>query len=207
MPRSSDIAHRSLDATVSFINKWSTLTKRPHRRRTWTVQSCSPVPSPVRSNTCFLGPTRVRIPNGISIGSVVFAQLTAERSYTLQRATTSHPSQNYLFTWGIWTPSNTSFIGPTQVHNQTSRSIQPFLQDSRQWQTDRQTGRQRDHAIPSVTIGRIYTYVVLRCGLKVSPQWQRKRYPRRRPFRSFPVISRCRWPRQMIGSLWLPIRV
>jgi len=28
------------------------------------------------SNTCFLGPTRVHIPNGISIGSAVFARLT-----------------------------------------------------------------------------------------------------------------------------------
>jgi len=33
-----------------------------------------------------LGPTRVEIPNGISIASAVFAQLTAESRYTLQRA-------------------------------------------------------------------------------------------------------------------------
>jgi len=31
------------------------------------------------ANTCFLGPTRVLSPNGISIGSVMFGQLTAER--------------------------------------------------------------------------------------------------------------------------------
>jgi len=30
------------------------------------------------------GPNRVQIPNGISIGSAVFAQLMAERRYTLQ---------------------------------------------------------------------------------------------------------------------------
>ena len=39
------------------------------------------------SNTCFLGSTRVLNPTGISIGSAVFVQLTAERHYTLQRAT------------------------------------------------------------------------------------------------------------------------
>ena len=36
------------------------------------------------SNTCSLGSTRFHIPNGISIGSAVFAQLTAQNPYTLQ---------------------------------------------------------------------------------------------------------------------------
>jgi len=35
---------------------------------------------------CFLQPTRVHNPNGKSIGSAVFAQLTAESPYTLQWA-------------------------------------------------------------------------------------------------------------------------
>jgi len=35
------------------------------------------------SNTWFLGSTRLSIRNGISIGAAVFAQLTAERTYTL----------------------------------------------------------------------------------------------------------------------------
>jgi len=39
------------------------------------------------SNTCFFGPTQVHNPNGISIGSAVFALLTAERPYTSQWAT------------------------------------------------------------------------------------------------------------------------
>ena len=38
------------------------------------------------SNVCFFGPTEVHIPNGISIGSAVLAQLTAERPYALQLA-------------------------------------------------------------------------------------------------------------------------
>ena len=33
------------------------------------------------------------------------------------------------------------------------------------WQCDRHTGRPTDHATRSLTIGRFYTYVVLRCGL------------------------------------------
>ena len=51
----------------------SHLTKRPHRRHTWTVRLCSPGGASVHSlsNTCFLGPTRVHIPNGISMGSAV----------------------------------------------------------------------------------------------------------------------------------------
>ena len=44
-------------------------------------------------NTCFLGPTQVQIPNGISISSAVFAQLTAECRYTLQWAAPSPPSK------------------------------------------------------------------------------------------------------------------
>jgi len=44
------------------------LTKRPHRRSTWMVQSYSPGSANVRppSNTSLLGPSRVHIPNGIS---------------------------------------------------------------------------------------------------------------------------------------------
>jgi len=36
------------------------------------------------SNTWFLRPVRAHNPNGISIGSAVFAQMTAECPYTLQ---------------------------------------------------------------------------------------------------------------------------
>jgi len=36
------------------------------------------------SNTMFLGPTRVHIPNGILISSAIFVQLSADGHYTLQ---------------------------------------------------------------------------------------------------------------------------
>ena len=36
------------------------------------------------SNTCFLRPSSLSIPNGISIGLIVFAHFSVESSYTLQ---------------------------------------------------------------------------------------------------------------------------
>jgi len=43
-------------------------------------------------------PTRVKIPNDISIGSAVFAEFTAECPYTLQWAAAPH--KNCPFSWG-----------------------------------------------------------------------------------------------------------
>ena len=37
-------------------------------------------------NTWLLGPIEVQVPNGISFDSAIFAKLTAESRYTLQRA-------------------------------------------------------------------------------------------------------------------------
>jgi len=68
-------------------------------------------------------------------------------------------------------------LGPPESSTQTaSWSVQPFLQGSLVWQTDRQTDRltdrQTDHATRSVTIGRIYVrstavsmYILLRYGV------------------------------------------
>jgi len=62
------------------------------------------------SNTWLLGTIQARNPNGISIGSAVFAQMTAKCPYTLPlKIAPSHG--------GIWTPSNTRFPGPTKVLN------------------------------------------------------------------------------------------
>jgi len=46
-------------------------------------RQCAP-----QSNTCFLGPSRVHIPNSISIGSAVFAGLTIVTDRQLDRLTT-----------------------------------------------------------------------------------------------------------------------
>ena len=67
------------------------------------------------SNTWFLRPIRAHNPNGISIGSAVFAQMTAECPYILQWD--ACPLQNCPFPRGPGPPSNTRFLGPTQVLN------------------------------------------------------------------------------------------
>jgi len=135
----------------------------PHHDRIWTVQSYSSGGTNVHpSNTFFLGPIRDDIPNGISIGSAVFAGLRAESPYSLQWAA-PFPSVKIAPSHGDLDPSNTCFRGPTRVHisHMTYRSAQPFSQGSRLWQTERQP----DHATPS-TIVRIYV-LVLRCGIIV----------------------------------------
>jgi len=73
------------------------------------------------STTCFLGPTGIHILNGISIGSAVVVQLTAESLYFTMGCPFS--PQTCPFARGIWTPSNTGFLGPNQVHNPNSISI------------------------------------------------------------------------------------
>jgi len=55
------------------------------------------------SNTWFPEPTQVLYPNGISYGSAVFAQMTAECPYTLQWDA-PFPSKTCPFPWWIWTP-------------------------------------------------------------------------------------------------------
>jgi len=77
-------------------------------------------------------PTRVQIPNGISIGSAVFALCTAEYRYTLHRAapfplkiTPSHGDLDPHLTHDS--------LGPSEPTTQTaSQSVQPFLHSSPQ---------------------------------------------------------------------------
>jgi len=104
---------------------------------------------PTSSKTCFLGPTWVHILNSISTGSAAFAQLTAECLYTLQLGCPFPPQ---TFARWILAPSNTWFLGLSQVHIPNGISISS--------DRDRLTNRQT----PSETIGCIY--VVLRCSLK-----------------------------------------
>jgi len=83
------------------------------------------------SNTCFLGPTRVQKPNGISIGSAVFARLTAK----CRRAFPGMPSP-------LTIAPSIRVSGPHLIHGSlsppeptaetASRSVQPFLHSSQQ---------------------------------------------------------------------------
>ena len=93
------------------------------------------------SNTRFLRPIRAHKPNGISIGSVVFAQMTIQCPYTLQWDA-PFPSENCPFIWGIWILSNTWFPGPTRVLNSNGISIGSAVLAGLTNVTDRQTDRQ-----------------------------------------------------------------
>ena len=53
-----------------------------------------------------------------------------------------------------------SLAPPQSTSQTTSRSVEPFLQGSRSWHTDRQTA----HATPSVTTGRIYVRSTMRAS-------------------------------------------
>jgi len=97
-------------------------------------------------NTWCLEPTRAHNPNGTSIGSAVFALMTAECPYTLQwfacfplKIAPSHVV--------VWTTRNTWFIGPTRVRNPHGNlilsAIFAGLTCVTYWQSDRQTDRPR----------------------------------------------------------------
>ena len=107
----------------------SNLKKRPHRRRTRTVQwyhqvalICTP------QNTCLLGPTRIQNPNGILIGSAIFAQLMAECCRTCPDMSIS-PKKSCPLAWGDLNPHLIhGSLGPPESTAQTaSRSVQPFF--------------------------------------------------------------------------------
>jgi len=91
------------------------------------------------SNSWFLGPVQARSPNGITIGSAVFAQVTAECPYTLQWAALL-PPQNYP--WGILTHIYTWFPGLTRVLNPNSILIGSAIFAGLTSVTDRPTDRQ-----------------------------------------------------------------
>jgi len=98
----------------------------------------------IRLNLCFLQPTRVHNPNSKSIDSVVSAQLTAESPYTLQWATL-FPKLPLLMRGVLAGPHviRDSLGQSESTIDTASRSVQPFLQGSLAWQTDRQTDKQR----------------------------------------------------------------
>ena len=85
------------------------------------------------SNACFLAPTLVHNPNGISISSAVFAQITAECRYTLQWAAPR----------GSGPPSNTWFPWPTRIYNPNGISISSAVLAGFTTVTYRQTDRPR----------------------------------------------------------------
>jgi len=92
-------------------------------------------------------PTQVHNQIDISIGSAIFAQLTAKCRHTLQRAD-ADPLTIANLHRGSRPPTNTWFFEPTRVHNPNGILIGSAVSAWLMTMTDRQT----DDAIP-VTIG------------------------------------------------------
>jgi len=77
----------------------------------------------IRLNVCFLRLTRIHNQNGKSIGSAIIAHLTAKCRRHAWACYFPYDPNKCPFARGIWAPSNTCFLGPTQVHNPNGISI------------------------------------------------------------------------------------
>jgi len=123
---SPDIPHRpcTVPQCQYIFNKWWTVKVIWHKAASPPHTDGSVVFARwcQSSNTYFLRPTQVHIPNGILISSAVFAQLTAKSPHTSEWAAT-FPHQNYPFQWRSGPPPKTWFLGPTQAHNPKGISI------------------------------------------------------------------------------------
>ena len=73
------------------------------------------------SNTCFLGPTQVHNPNGISIGSAIFAQFTSQ----CHRACTS-PSKLLLPMGDLYPHLIRGSLGPTNSASEKASHLNQF---------------------------------------------------------------------------------
>ena len=92
----------------------ATLQRRVQRRCFWMARTTS---------ENYVGPARVFIRNGMSIGLAVFS--TAHRR--MSHYFTTFSPKIAPSTWGIGSPSNTWYLWPTRVINPTGiRSLQPF---------------------------------------------------------------------------------
>jgi len=93
------------------------------------------------SNSWFLVPFWAHNPNSITTGWAVFAQMTTECPYALQRP---FPLSKLPLSMGASGRHliHGSLSPPESSSQMASRSVQTFLQGSLGWQTDRQTDRQ-----------------------------------------------------------------
>jgi len=106
-----------LMAETPYTLQWVTLSAKiaPSHGGIWTP-----------SNSWFLKPDRTDNPNGITIGSAVFAQVTTECPYTLQWAPLSPKIAHSHGESGPHLTRNS--FGPSEPTNQmASLSVQPFL--------------------------------------------------------------------------------
>ena len=91
----------------------------------------------IRLNLCFFQPTSVHNPKSKSIGSALFAELTAQCHWACPGILSPN---NCLFAWEIWVLLIHASLGsPESITQIASRSVQQFLHGSLVWQTDIQT--------------------------------------------------------------------
>jgi len=106
------------------------------------------------SNTWFFGPTRIHIPNGISVGSAIFAQLKTDNPYPLRAMGRPFPLKIAPCTGDLNPRLIHGFFGLTRVvYDPIDRiSVGSAVFAELVIVTDRPT----DHGTRFVTKGRIY---------------------------------------------------
>jgi len=132
-------------------------------------------------------PTRVHIPNGISIGSAVqpfFLRRSPQNVPILYNELPISPSKLPHLHEESGPHHNTWFHGSTR--NQTKRHLDRFSQFCSTHYCDRQTDRRTDHATASVTIGRIYvrSTAMRPNNNSNNPQTTRSQPQLRRPYKA-----------------------
>jgi len=129
-------------------------TSPPHT----TIQSCSPGGASVHPSSMPQGICTVPV---LAVCWVALSILTNVSMLVLGRS----PSAIKIARGHarIWTPSNTWFLAPIQIHIPNGILIGSAIFAELTIVTDWPTDRQTDHATPSVAIGRIA--VLCRCGL------------------------------------------
>jgi len=133
----------------------SNLTKMSHRHRMsarWR-QCARP------SNTYFLGPTESTFQ--MASGSVQSILHSSQQRVPILYTGPPFPHSKLPLSMGIWTPSNTCFLGPTRAHSLNGMSICSVVFA---WLTI-VSEKWTDYTIPSVIVG-LSMCIVLWCGLK-----------------------------------------
>jgi len=110
-------------ATLGQISGQSNMTKMLHCRQAWSVQQHSPCCANVHPHLIHESLDPPESTNQIASPSVQpFLHSSRQTVPILCHGPPFH-SQNCPFAMRIWTPSNTWFIGSTQVHNRKGISI------------------------------------------------------------------------------------
>jgi len=105
--------------TTTITSGQSNLTKRPHRRRTRTVQSYSPGGASVHPNLINASLDPHESTSQTASRSTQPFLHSSLQSFPILHNGPPFPSKLPL-RMGIWTPYNSQFLGPIPVHNPTA---------------------------------------------------------------------------------------